>query len=81
MKEFNFGYDSNIFLDKCMKCGGIWADAGEMVQVAKHIKLDADVRLLAQGIIEKPYLKQFEKDANMMSKILGTAAYAIGSFF
>jgi len=40
MKEFNFAYDSNIFLDKCPRCGGIWTDAGEILKVAGHLKMD-----------------------------------------
>ena len=43
MKEFNFAYDSNIFLDKCPRCGGIWTDAGEILKVAEHLKMDPRV--------------------------------------
>lgn len=38
MKLFNYAYDSNIFLDKCLKCNGTWTDEGEMLAVAKYIK-------------------------------------------
>ena len=34
----NYSYDSNIIIDKCPSCDGIWADAGEMRSVAKYIK-------------------------------------------
>jgi Zn-finger nucleic acid-binding protein len=43
MKEFNFAYDSNIFLDKCPRCGGIWTDAKEILKVAEHLKMDPRV--------------------------------------
>jgi len=81
MREFNYAYDSNIFLDRCSQCGGIWADAGEMVRVARHIKADPDAHIIARGIIERPYLKKFENDAKKLMGILETAVYAIGAFF
>lgn len=72
MRKYNFAYDSNIFLDKCSKCGGIWADVGEMIEVARHIKPDMDMMIIGKGIIENPYLKQFEEDSNKMVVILQT---------
>ena len=35
---FNYCYDSNIFLDKCPSCHGLWADKGELERVAQHLK-------------------------------------------
>jgi len=40
LKKFNFSYDSNIFLDKCENCGGIWADGGEVAAIASYLKED-----------------------------------------
>jgi Zn-finger nucleic acid-binding protein len=51
MKEFNFAYDSNIFLDKCPRCGGIWTDAGEILKVAGHLKMDPRIYEVGQGLI------------------------------
>ena len=51
MKEFNFAYDSNIFLDRCPKCGGIWTDAGEILKVAEHLKMDPRIYEVGQGLI------------------------------
>jgi Zn-finger nucleic acid-binding protein len=51
MKEFNFAYDSNIFLDKCPRCGGIWTDAGEILKVAGHLKMDPMVYEVGQYLI------------------------------
>ena len=71
MQQFNYAYDSNIFLDKCTKCGGIWADAGEMMQVAKYLKPDMDARIIAEGIADNPYLKQCEKDTqNVLDAVM-----------
>jgi len=49
MDTFNYCYDSNIFLDKCSSCGGIWADKGEMKQAARYIKGNPSVKALAQS--------------------------------
>ncbi|MBU4488270.1 MAG: rhomboid family intramembrane serine protease [Candidatus Omnitrophica bacterium] len=38
MEQFNYAYDSNIFLDKCASCGGIWTDKGEILKAARHNK-------------------------------------------
>jgi Zn-finger nucleic acid-binding protein len=51
MKEFNFAYDSNIFLDKCPRCGGIWTDAGEILKVAEHLKMDPRIYEVGHGLI------------------------------
>jgi len=36
--SFNFAYDSNIFLNRCNACDGIWLDGGEIRSVAQFIK-------------------------------------------
>lgn len=36
--SFNFAYDSNIFLNRCNACDGIWLDGGELRSVAQFIK-------------------------------------------
>jgi len=53
MREFNFAYDSNIFLDKCPRCSGIWTDAGEILKVAEHLKMDARIYEVGRGLIEE----------------------------
>jgi len=37
-ESFNFAYDSNIFLNRCNACNGIWLDGGELRSVAQFIK-------------------------------------------
>jgi Zn-finger nucleic acid-binding protein len=52
MKKFNYAYDSNIMLDKCPECGGIWTDADDLHKVAVcnkgNPKLDAFGRSLVK---------------------------------
>jgi membrane associated rhomboid family serine protease len=38
LKKFNYGYDSNVFLDRCPDCQGIWTDTGEVKQIIEYLK-------------------------------------------
>lgn len=53
MKTFNYAYDSNVFVDKCSQCEGIWTDAGEVKQIARHLKEDPRALVVAQDIVKQ----------------------------
>lgn len=38
MDVVNYGYDSNIFVDRCGKCGGVFLDKNEVIPCAKYLK-------------------------------------------
>jgi Zn-finger nucleic acid-binding protein len=77
MQQFNYAYDSNIFLDRCPKCCGIWADAGEMIQVARYLKPDMDERIIAESIAENQQLKDYEENEGKIARALNTVAALI----
>lgn len=52
LRKFNYSYDSNVILDKCPDCGGIWADNGEVERVATYIKGDPRANAVGEGIAE-----------------------------
>ena len=52
MQVFNYSYDSNIFLDKCPKCSGIWTDKGELKAVLRYIKGNEDIANYAKELIK-----------------------------
>jgi len=52
MKRFNYSYDSNVFLDKCPNCRGIWTDSGEIQQVARYLKDDPRTKNIGKDIVE-----------------------------
>jgi membrane associated rhomboid family serine protease/Zn-finger nucleic acid-binding protein len=52
MRRFNYSYDSNVFLDKCPECHGIWTDGGEIQQVARYLKDDPRVKVIGQDLAE-----------------------------
>lgn len=38
MLPFNYCYDSNVLIDRCDNCKGIWLDSMKLVQIAKFLK-------------------------------------------
>jgi membrane associated rhomboid family serine protease len=53
MKTFNYSYDSNVFVDKCPECQGIWTDAGEVKRLARYLKTDPRVQVIGQHVAER----------------------------
>ncbi len=51
LKKFNYGYDSNVFLDRCTDCQGIWTDAGEVNQIIEFLKPNPKAEELGRLII------------------------------
>jgi len=52
MRKFNYAYDSNVFLDKCPNCGGIWTDRGEVRQIAKYLKHNPQTVAFGKSLIK-----------------------------
>ncbi|MCF7955231.1 MAG: zf-TFIIB domain-containing protein [Phycisphaerae bacterium] len=52
MKNLNYAADSNVFIDKCGQCGGLWTDIGELMQIAEYIKGDPRVAEIGKAIIK-----------------------------
>ena len=50
MKTFNYSYDSNVFIDKCPACKGIWTDKDEIRQIAKYNKGNPKVDAMGKAI-------------------------------
>jgi Zn-finger nucleic acid-binding protein len=69
MREFNYAYDSNVFLDRCDKCKGIWLDPNEIIDIAKHIQYNPELDAAARSLIHG--LKQGDDDEAALSIILG----------
>jgi Zn-finger nucleic acid-binding protein len=49
---FNYSYDSNIFLNRCPTCHGIWADKGELQRVAQYLRGNPAVNRYAETLFE-----------------------------
>jgi len=49
---FNYGYDSNVFLDRCPVCMGIFADDQQLVRLASYVKGNPAQQFLGQLIAD-----------------------------
>ena len=78
MREFNYAYDSNVFLDRCEQCKGIWLDPNEIVDIAKHIQYNPKLDAFEKGLIHKYNLQKDEggKELEWYDYLL-TGAYII----
>ena len=72
MREFNYAYDSNIFLDRCEQCQGIWMDTGEVMQIARHIQYNPDIVAAGRGILglKKNPLAECEKNVQLLLQVV-----------
>jgi membrane associated rhomboid family serine protease/Zn-finger nucleic acid-binding protein len=52
MRKLNYAYDSNVFLDKCPNCGGIWTDGGEIVQIVRYLKNDPRMVAIGEQLVK-----------------------------
>jgi Zn-finger nucleic acid-binding protein len=78
MREFNYAYDSNVFLDRCEQCKGIWLDPNEIVDIAKHIQYNPEVSAFGGGLAKLVKMKKgsAEEDRQWYDYLL-TVAYII----
>lgn len=49
---FNYAYDSNIFLNRCPSCDGIWVDRGELIRLASYSKGNPMVNAMASELVK-----------------------------
>jgi len=75
LQKFNYAYDSNIFLDKCPLCQGIWLDGGEAESIARYLKDDPRVTQ-----IYKEFVKS-DEDLNDLVELGKTLKEAINPAF
>jgi Zn-finger nucleic acid-binding protein len=51
-QTLNYAYDSNVILNKCPSCRGLWADKGEVQRIAQYLKGNPAVNRYAQSLAE-----------------------------
>ncbi len=62
METFNYAYDSNVLLEKCNPCQGVWADAGEVSKVAEHLKDNPSISAVGESLLALQAETQVLKD-------------------
>jgi len=63
MNKFNYCYDSNIILDRCGQCGGIWADRGEVLKCAQYRKGNPKLDRMGASVAENVRRRQAFEEA------------------
>jgi len=73
MEKFNYCYDSNIILDRCRGCGGIWADRGEVLKCAQYRKGNPELDRLGVSLAEYERHRQALRETAAWGGMLGPA--------
>lgn len=52
MHAYRFLYNSNVTLDECMQCGGIWVDDNELAEMAEYLaQAEKEIAGLPKGML------------------------------
>jgi len=52
LQTFNYGYDSNVLLDRCPQCMGVFAGRSELRRLARYIKGNPEQRAIGRLLAE-----------------------------
>jgi Zn-finger nucleic acid-binding protein len=72
MKEFNYAYDSNVFVDRCDQCGGIWLDPNEIIDIAKHVQYNPEIHEIGRYLTKKH--EDTDNDMAVIAAVAGLIA-------
>lgn len=67
LNNFNYCYNSNILLDRCPRCRGIWADAGELPAIASYVKGNRKLDRLATAMAD--HVRDVEERMSLWEKL------------
>ncbi len=76
LEVFNYSYDSNVFLDKCPNCKGVWADRKELRAVGKYLKGNPEVDKFAEVLAA-----ELKEPSRLIGKISKVAAVIVSLFY
>ena len=52
MRTLNYAYDSNVYIERCPECSGLWADRGETLKIARYMKEDPRITAYGHSVVE-----------------------------
>jgi len=73
----NFSFDSNVFVDKCSSCHGLWTDRGELLEIAEYMRSNDELDKYANSVAilyknnENQFIKFIETWQNYISGLIG----------
>lgn len=69
MHAYRFLYDSNITLDECNQCGGIWVDDNELSEMAEYLaKVQKESAGLPRGMLTPEEMDRIAAKARMSAR-------------
>jgi membrane associated rhomboid family serine protease/Zn-finger nucleic acid-binding protein len=77
LQKFNYSYDSNIFLDRCIDCGGIWADGGEVIAIASYLKENPAATAVGEGLADATASPDLESEDSLVSYFLFAPRFVV----
>lgn len=80
MQTFNYCYDSNVFLDKCPGCGGIWTDAKHVLKIVRYTKQDSTSVKIGQDLAKQTEKLENIKEIGQLGREL-TQSANIGMYY
>jgi len=73
MRQFNYAYDSNIFLERCDHCNGIWLDPNQIIDIARHIQYNPDMVVTGKSLLDIRFDQSAEQEAEGFGRFLEIA--------
>lgn len=61
MFKFNYAYDSNVIIDRCLTCSGIYTDKGEVNKIAEYLKKGENQEQIAKIVFKDMSNKEIAK--------------------
>lgn len=77
LQKFNYSYDSNVFLDKCIDCGGIWTDGGEAIAIARYLKENPTATAVGQGLADAAARSDLEPEESLAGYFLFVPRFVV----
>lgn len=72
MNKFNYAYNSNIFLDRCLHCQGIWADRNEITKLVRFNQGHPLINKLAKAMAGEQ--KDFHQQLDTIETFAGLSS-------
>jgi Zn-finger nucleic acid-binding protein len=74
MGKYNYAYNSNIFLDHCPQCQGIWTDRDEIAKLVRFNQGNPLINKLAEAMAREQ--KDFQQQQDTMEAFAGLSSRA-----
>lgn len=52
MRQTNYAYNSNVYIDRCDPCGRVWLDRHELIKLARHVTGHPKLNRLGESVAE-----------------------------